>query len=163
MTTLTCVFLSGIIATALMDIWGLIRKVLLSMAPPDYGMVGRWLAHMRHGCFKHASMAAVSPVKHERWIGWTAHYLIGVLFAAIPLLVWGTAWFVHPFLWQALVIGLATVAAPFLIMQPGMGAGIAASRTPKPVTARLHSVINHIVFGLGLYLGAIVASQLLQQ
>ena len=42
--------------------------------------------------------------------------------------------------------------APFLLMQPCMGAGIAASRTPHPASARVHSLINHAVFGLGLYL-----------
>jgi Protein of unknown function (DUF2938) len=43
------------------------------------------------------------------------------------------------------------VAAPFLLMQPGMGAGIAASRTPRPAAARLHSLVTHGIFGLGLY------------
>jgi hypothetical protein len=36
-------------------------------------------------------------------------------------------------------------------MQPGMGAGVAASRTPRPATARLHSLVTHGIFGLGLY------------
>jgi hypothetical protein len=43
------------------------------------------------------------------------------------------------------------VAAPFLVLQPGMGAGIAASRTPRPAAARFQSVITHAIFGLGLY------------
>ena len=38
-------------------------------------------------------------------------------------------------------------------MQPGMGAGIAASRTPAPNKARLQSLLNHGVFGVGLYIG----------
>jgi DUF2938 family protein len=41
--------------------------------------------------------------------------------------------------------------APFLLMQPGMGAGIAASRTPRPVAARLQTLVTHGIFGLGLY------------
>ena len=36
-------------------------------------------------------------------------------------------------------------------MQPGMGAGIAASRTPRPAAARLHSLVTHAIFGIGLY------------
>jgi hypothetical protein len=39
-------------------------------------------------------------------------------------------------------------------MQPGMGAGIAASRTPRPVAARMQSLLTHIIFGLGLYASA---------
>ncbi|MCY1457414.1 hypothetical protein D9M71_747140 [compost metagenome] len=54
----------------------------------------------------------------------------------------------------ALLFGLASLAAPFFILQPGMGAGIAASRTPRPNTARLRSLMAHTVFGIGLYLAA---------
>ena len=46
-------------------------------------------------------------------------------------------------------MGIGTVVAPFLLMQPCMGAGIAASRTPYP---GLHSLNTHGVLGLGLYL-----------
>jgi hypothetical protein len=56
-----------------------------------------------------------------------------------------------------LLVGVATVAAPFLVMQPGMGAGIAASRTPRPGAARLQSLVTHTVFGLGLYAGGWLA------
>ena len=56
----------------------------------------------------------------------------------------------------ALLVGVVTVAAPFLLMQPGMGAGIAASRTPRPAIARVHSLLNHLAFGAGLYLSALL-------
>jgi hypothetical protein len=46
------------------------------------------------------------------------------------------------------------VAAPFLLLQPALGAGIAASRTPRPNVARRRSLVTHLVFGLGLYLAA---------
>jgi hypothetical protein len=39
-------------------------------------------------------------------------------------------------------------------MQPGMGAGIAARRTPRPGAARLQSLVTHAVFGFGLYAAA---------
>jgi nitrous oxidase accessory protein NosD len=47
-------------------------------------------------------------------------------------------------------------------MQPGMGAGIAASRTPKPAVARINSLLTHATFGLGLYLAALATSRLLK-
>ena len=52
----------------------------------------------------------------------------------------------HP----ALTVGIGSVAAPFLLMQPAMGAGIAASRTPRPSAARMRSLVTHGVFGVGL-------------
>jgi hypothetical protein len=54
----------------------------------------------------------------------------------------------------ALAIGLITLSAPFFVMQPAMGAGIAASKTPAPNVARLRSLMTHTVFGVGLYLSA---------
>lgn len=141
----------GIGATAVMDLWGLARQPLLGVAPPNYALVGRWLGHMAHGRFRHQAIAASAPVRGEQIIGWTAHYLTGIAFAALLIGIWGQVWIQHPTVGPALVVGIGTVAAPFLLMQPGMGAGIAACRTPNPASARLQSLITHAVFGLGLY------------
>ena len=142
----------GIGATVLMDLWGIARKSLLGIAPPNYGLVGRWIAHMTRGRFRHESIAASSPMRGEHIIGWTAHYLIGIAFAALLISICGAEWVRNPTLVPAIAVGIGTVAAPFLLMQPGMGAGIAASRTPHPAAARLQSLITHAIFGLGLYL-----------
>jgi hypothetical protein len=141
----------GIGATAMMDLWAIARKSLFGIAPPNYGLVGRWIAHMTRGRFRHESIAASSRMYGERIIGWTAHYLIGIAFAALLIGIWGVEWVRYPTIIPAIVIGIGTVAAPFFLMQPGMGAGIAASRTPHPAAARLQSLITHAVFGLGLY------------
>jgi hypothetical protein len=141
----------GIGATAATDIWGVIRKHLLGIPAPDYRLVGRWLAWMPRGRFRHESIAAASPMRHERLIGWAAHYLIGITFAGVLLGVYGITWIHAPTIIPALLVGVCTVAAPFLLMQPGMGAGIAARRTPRPAAARVQSLIIHGVFGVGLY------------
>ena len=141
----------GIGATAVMDLWGLARKPLLGIAPPNYALVGRWIAYMTHGRFRHDSIAASAPVRGEHIIGWTVHYLTGIAFAAMLIGNWGAAWVQQPTIGPALAVGIGAVVAPFFLMQPGMGAGIAASRTPRPASARLQSLITHGVFGLGLY------------
>jgi hypothetical protein len=151
MDTLACALITGVGATALMDLWGIARKPLFGIAAPDYRLVGRWFGHMARGRFRHDSIAASPPVRGEGWIGWTAHYLTGVAFAALLIGIWGLAWIRQPTIGPALSVGIGTVAAPFLLMQPGMGAGIAASRTPRPAAARLQSLITHAFFGLGLY------------
>ena len=151
MDYLASTFLIGAGATAATDLWAIARRRLLGVPAPNYGLVGRWLAHMPRGRFRHDSIAAAAPVGGERLVGWTAHYLIGIAFAAILPVVWGPEWIRNPTLGPALAVGIGTVAAPFLVMQPGMGAGIAASRTPRPAAARLQSVLMHAIFGLGLY------------
>lgn len=151
----------GVGATAIMDVWGMARRPLFGVQPPDYGAVGRWLAHMARGRFRHDAIGAAPAVRGERAIGWAAHYLIGVAFAGLLIGLWGIDWVRHPTPGPALLVGLGTVAAPFLIMQPAMGAGIAASRTRRPGSARVHSLVNHAVFGLGLYAAAWLARPLL--
>ncbi|WP_408951660.1 DUF2938 domain-containing protein [Lysobacter sp. Hz 25] len=148
----------GIGATALMDVWGLVRARLLRIAATDYGLVGRWIAYLPRGRFRHDPIGATPRVRGERAIGWTAHYLIGIAFAAVLLAAWGLDWARQPSLAPALIVGIGSVAAPFLLMQPGIGAGLAARRTPRPGLARLHSLLNHTVFGIGLYLAALAAN-----
>ena len=152
----------GIGATLIMDIWGVTRKVVLNQRAPDYGMVGRWLGHMARGQFRHEAIAKSPPIAGERLIGWSAHYLTGIAFAALLILVWQEHWEQAPTLLPALAVGLGTVVAPFLLMQPGMGAGIAASRTPNPNAARRQSLANHLAFGLGLYLSALLTQFIYQ-
>jgi hypothetical protein len=149
-----CAVLIGAGATAVMDLWSIARKRLLGIPPADYALVGRWIAHMTKGRFRHERIAAASPVRGERLVGWIAHYLIGIAFAAILLAIWGLDWVRRPTIGPALIVGVGSVVAPFFLMQPGMGAGIAASRTPRPAAARLPSLITHAVFGLGLYAAA---------
>jgi hypothetical protein len=141
-------------ATAVTDLWAVVRQCLLGIAPPNFGLVGRWLAHMAHRRFRHDSIAAAPPVRAEHLVGWLAHYAIGIAFAALLLGLWGIEWMRQPSLAPALIVGIGTVAAPFFVMQPGMGAGIAASRTPRPGAARLQSLITHFFFGIGLYVAA---------
>ena len=155
MNNLTCTVLIGAGATVATDLWAIARKRLLGVPAPDYGMVGRWIAHMARGRFRHERIAAAAPVPGERAIGWTAHFLIGIGFAAVLLGIWGFEWAQRPTPGPALIVGILTVAAPFFVMQPGMGAGIAASRTPRPGAARLQSLITHAIFGLGLYASAL--------
>jgi hypothetical protein len=146
--------LTGAGATALMDLWVVARKRFLGIPALDYGLVGRWLAYLPRGRFRHDPIARTPQVRGERLIGWTAHYLIGIAFAGVLLCVWGLEWIREPELAPALIVGIGSVAAPFLILQPGLGAGIAARRTVRPGAARAQSLVTHAVFGVGLYAAA---------
>lgn len=156
MDFVACVLLLGIGATAVTDLWALARKRLLGIAPPDFGLVGRWLAGMTRGRLRHESIAAAPAVRGERLLGWTAHYLVGIAFAGALLGIWGLVWIRHPTLAPALLVGVATVAAPILVMQPGMGLGFSAVRA-------MHSLVTHLVFGVGLYAAGWISNFILCQ
>ena len=87
MDYLVCALVMGVGATVLVDLWAIARRWLFGVSPPNYGLVGRWFAHLARGRFRHESIASSSAVRGERVIGWVAHYVVGVLFAAL-LGVW---------------------------------------------------------------------------
>lgn len=139
----------GVGATAVMDLWGLLRHPLLGMPRLDYALLGRWVGHMPVGRFRHPAIAASPPVQGEWLLGLVIHYLIGTGFAAVLLAIQGPSWLDRPTLAPALIVGIGTVAAPLLIMQPAMAAALTASRQRA---ARLQSVLTHTIYGFGLYL-----------
>ncbi|QEL54111.1 DUF2938 domain-containing protein [Chromobacterium paludis] len=151
----------GIGATLVMDLWAWFLRRFFNIPSLNYAMVGRWSGHLLRGRFCHENIAKAEPVAGETPIGWALHYGIGIVFAAMLLAWCGPEWRIAPTLLPALGFGLLTVAAPFFILQPGLGAGIAASKTPQPNVARLRSLSAHASFGVGLYLAALLLARLL--
>jgi hypothetical protein len=152
--------LMGIIGAALMDVWSFVLRRGFGIPTLDYALLGRWIGHFPRGRFVHDRIAVAPPVRGERPLGWLAHYAIGVTFALLLLAIWGLDWVRSPTVWPALVVGLGTIIAPWFVMQPAMGAGIAGSRTPSPRATRLRNLGTHAVYGLGLYLSAVGVSLL---
>ena len=148
----------GVGATAVMDIWAVALKRFWCIPSLNFAMVGRWLGHLSRGTLRHVNIAQAAPVRDEAILGWTFHYAVGVLFAAMLLALARQEWVQGPTFAPALLAGLVSVAAPFCILQPGMGAGLAASKTPHPAAARLRSLMAHTAFGVGLYLAALLWS-----
>jgi hypothetical protein len=152
--------LVGAGATLLLDLWSLLLQHAFKVPFPNLCLLGRWLRHMPDGKFVHASIASAAPKRSECALGWIAHYAIGAVFALAFVALVPTGWLEQPTFLPALLFGLATVLFPYLIMQPAYGLGIAASKTPNPTAARLKSLMSHGIFGLGLYLTAVIANEL---
>lgn len=148
----------GFGATLVMDLWGIFLKWAFDIPASNYCFVGRWLRYMPEGIFRHSSIAGAPKKPAECAVGWIAHYATGAIFALALVLLASPRWLQEPTLLPAMIFGLASVAIPFFIMQPSFGQGIAASKTPNPAQARLRSLMNHAVFGLGLYVSALALS-----
>jgi hypothetical protein len=148
------VVLIGIGATAFMDVWLAILK-RIGVQTLNFALIGRWVGHLSRGKFAHASIGQAQPVAGERLLGWLTHYAVGIAFAGLLVTLQGPDWMLSPTFLPAIAVGLCSVVAPLFVMQPAMGAGFAASRTPTPSKNRIRSVTNHAIFGLGLYLAAV--------
>jgi hypothetical protein len=51
---------------------------------------------------------------------------------------------------------MVTIGAGWFLMQPGMGAGWAASKRPNPMQVRLLNIVAHTVFAAGMYAAALL-------
>jgi hypothetical protein len=154
--------LIGLGATFSFDLWVLLLNYIFKITSSNYCMVGRWLLYMPQGIFRHSNLVSAPGKSAECTVGWIAHYLIGITFAIVFVAFAGSNWLQHPTLTPALLFGIVTVLAPFFIMQPSFGLGIAASKTSNPLQTRLRNLMNHVVFGVGLYLFGLLASWLPQ-
>jgi hypothetical protein len=149
----------GIGATVVLDLW-LAFLQRLGVQTLNLAFIGRWVGHMRRGEFKQPAIAKAAPIRGELALGWFTHYATGIAFAGVLLAVVGTLWMHNPSLLPAVIVGLCTVVAPLFVMQPAMGAGFAASKTPTPLKNCARSIVNHTVFGVGLYVSAVVINWL---
>jgi len=154
---LLAMLLVGVGATLIMDMWALFLQRVLAIPSLSYCLVGRWVGHMPRGIFYHAKIAAAEARPGECTLGWVIHYLIGIIYAGFLVLPHQGIW-LHWLSYNALqafgvamALGVATVIFPFLVMQPALGFGLAASKNPKPLQARIKTLLTHSVFGVGLY------------
>lgn len=116
---------------------------------------------MLTGTFTHAKIAAAPERPAECAIGWTAHFLTGIAFSFMLVILTSGSWLEHPSLLPALLVGVGTVPIPYFIVQPALGLGIASANAPNPTQARLKSLATHTVYGTGLYLSALPWSYLM--
>jgi len=150
----------GLGATLFMDLWAAFFKRAFKVSSANYCLVGRWLRHMEGGVFRHPSIAGAAKKPAECAVGWIAHYAIGALFALALVALATPQWLHSPTLMPALIFGVVTVCIPFFVMHPSFGLGPASSKAPNPMGARLRSLMSHAVFGVGLYVSALVVSSL---
>jgi hypothetical protein len=160
--TLMGAILLGLGATLTFDLWALFLKEAFKINPSSMCLVGRWIRTMPEGIFIHANIGSAPRKSAECAVGWGVHYMTGIAFASAFVTLVGNRWFQHPTLIPAILFGVVTVLAPFFIMQPAFGFGVAASKTSNPAQARLRSLMNHAVFGVGLYLFGLVFRWLVQ-
>lgn len=153
--SLASIVFVGVGATVVMDVWLMLLK-RVGVQTLDFRFIGRWVGHLFRGQIVHSSIRQSLEIPRELAWGWLTHYAVGIAFAGLLVLVQGPTWTESPSPLPAIAVGMGTVVVPLFVMQPAMGSGFAASRTPTPLKNCLRSLLNHTVFGLGLYGSAVL-------
>jgi hypothetical protein len=141
----------GIGATILLDLWAVLLWKAFGQRAPNWAMPGRWFWHLQHGKVFHDDIAKAEPYVNEQALGWFFHYAVGLIYGVILALIVGHGWFAVPTFLPAWIWGIVTVAGGWFLLQPGLGIGWAASKTPNPTKVRILNLVGHTVFALGLY------------
>ncbi len=147
--------LIGIGATAVMDVWALLARRLFQVPTSNWALVGRWLGHFPRGKFRPRHRGRGGDPRRARDRVDRALRHRGVAYAALLIVVAGVRVARRPHAGAGAADGHEHARRPVLPDAARMGYGIAASRTARPGAARLRSLMNHGVFGLGLYVSAL--------
>ena len=147
---------AGVLGTLMMDVLnhlvsrtGLILKI-------DVRMIGRMSAGWARGRFRYDSPSQIEPNAYELMLGYTAHYAIGLVLAAIFVIGWDkvVGGPLSP-LW-ALAYGFATTVASEFLVYPSMGLGVCGRLSPEGIRAPLSPLANHLFFGAGMAVAVVL-------
>ena len=146
----------GLVATAMMDASAVLLRRSAGVPMPNWAMVGRWAAHLARGRVFHDDIGQATSVEGEHAIGWVFHYAVGVIYGVVLAFLMGPAWLAAPTFAPAWGFSMLMLGFGWFLLQPGLGLGWAAAKTPNPAKARVLGLVAHTVFGAGLWLGALI-------
>ena len=152
------VLLAGVIATASMDALSVIALRLRLTAPLSPNLLGRWFASVARAHPLHEDIARAAPVSHELAIALPGHYAIGMVLTGLFVLMANRIGWQAGSVSPALAFGVCTNVFPWLLMFPAMGYGFFGAHGPEGTRLFVSSLVNHVFFGLGIWLGVLVMS-----
>lgn len=152
--------LVGIISTLTLDVWVLIARRLFGMAGTSWGVVGQWLCQLPRGQITYQASWETPPGLHHTLLGWIFHYVVGIGYAVLLLLIWGTAYMAMPTVLPVIIVGiLLSTLAGLMVLTPALGGGFLASAVPAPWRTRGFVLIAHAIFAAAQFGAAVLFAQ----
>tara|TARA_B110000438_G_C15569124_1_gene544594 strand:+ start:94 stop:576 length:483 start_codon:yes stop_codon:yes gene_type:complete len=153
--------ISGLIATFLFDLYQISLSYAYNINKPKWNLVGRYFIGITKKNYFIENIESEKEITNELIIGYIIHYLIGLIFGAIYLLI-NKLLYVEPSIILALIIGFITVLGSWCIMMPlAYNMGFFASKKEEQKQIMVQNLIAHFIFGIGLYLGYVVCKYFL--
>jgi hypothetical protein len=143
--------LTGIAATATMDVLGsFFRRIGLAVGAKGQ-WVGRWYLGIARGHFAHSNIDLAPEQAGEKQAALIGHYLIGIALAVFYIA--GAGWVgVSPDVFiLALGYGFATTVFPWFLVLPALGFGAFGLKGPPELKLFTTSLLNHLSYGFGLW------------
>ena len=140
----------GIVSCVVMDVWQRLLKLLYSINPSDWSVVGRWFVLVvSERQIYNPTIDQVAPIKNELIIGWIVHYSVAILYSIFfyILLKYGIC---TASLINGIIFGLISVVVPWFFFMPVLGKGFLGMKTPSPLMACSLAVGSHIAIGASI-------------
>jgi hypothetical protein len=147
--------LAGLIGTLVMDVGsGVVRSTgVIHGAPPQ--LIGRFFLSVFRGHFTELDPSIPPDASFSLGFVLPIHYAIGTALGAmfgLGVRLWDSP----PPWWLPVLYGIGTTALPALWMFPAMGFGLFGLRGPNEFRLLSTALVNHVFFGIGLTLAAIL-------
>lgn len=144
--------LVGLGSTIALDIWVTLLEKIIGFPATNWGMVGRWLGGLLRGQLVLDASNTEAPSGGEKGLGWAFHYGVGLAYALLIPLFFGSEIIMAPTALPFVIIGLlASTVAGLVILFPGMGGGFFASKLPNQGVVIVYLIVAHGVFALAQF------------
>ena len=140
----------GIVSCVVMDLWQRLLKLIYSINPSDWSVVGRWFVLVvSNRQIYNPAIDQIAPIKNELMIGWIVHYSVAILYSIFfyILLEYGIC---TASLINGIIFGLISVVVPWFFFMPVLGKGFLGMKTPSPLMACSLAVGSHIAIGASI-------------
>lgn len=145
----------GLAATAMMDLHTYLHSKIFRTIPTSCHLTARWVGTIIHREKFTGKITEVAQWRHEGWLGWLGHYLMGVMMVSVFLALVGESWLQAPTLLPLLVYLCVLILFPFCVLQPLWGFGFFGAKTQDPTATRKRVLVAYMGFALGIYLSSL--------
>ena len=140
----------GIVSCVVMDLWQRLLKLLYSINPSDWSVVGRWFVLVvSDRQIYNPTIDQVAPIKNELIIGWIVHYSVAILYSIFFYILLENG-ICSASLINGIIFGLISVVVPWFFFMPVLGKGFLGMKTPSPLMSCSLAVGSHIAIGASI-------------
>ena len=145
--------ISGVIATFIFDIFQHSLNYAHGVDKPKWKLIGRYFLGYKKGIFIRVSITEDEEEKNELIWGYLIHYLIGIIYGIFYVSLNGLILH-YPSILLAYLIGFVSVLGAWCYLMPfAFNLGFFASKSEKRFKIMSQNLIDHFVFGTGLFIG----------
>ena len=135
---------------------------MAGLTPTNWGFVGRWLVGLSRGQAVLDGANTAEPSSAEKGLGWAFHYFVGLGYAALLVMLYGSAIVTAPQAGAFIVVGMViSTLAGMTILMPGMGAGFLGAKLPNQGQKIAMMIVGHGVFAAAQFACARALAELL--